>query len=146
MLGYRPTDAPVEFNCKLGNSGDKAPADKEKYQHLVGKLIYLSHTPPYISYDVRTVSQFMQAPCEEHMEAVNKILRYLKTTLDKGFMFKKTDRRAIEAYTDSDWAWSVVNRKSTSGYYIFIWGNFAKLGVRSKGLWLEAVLKLYTEL
>ncbi|KAL0552209.1 hypothetical protein IC582_011315 [Cucumis melo] len=116
MLGCCPTDTPIEFNCKLGNSSDKVPIDKEKYQHLMKKLIYLSHTRPDISYVVSAVSQFMQAPCEEHMKAVNKILRYLKTTPGKGLMFRKTNKKAIEAYTDSDWVGSVVERKSTSGY------------------------------
>jgi len=62
----------------------------------------------------------MQAPYEEHMEAVNRILRYLKSTLGKGLMFRKSDRKCIEAYTDSDWAGSVIDRKSTSGYCTFV--------------------------
>ena len=37
------------------------------------------------------INQFMQAPCEEHMEAVNRILRYLKTTPGKGSMSRKTN-------------------------------------------------------
>ncbi|TYK26680.1 putative mitochondrial protein [Cucumis melo var. makuwa] len=44
MMGYRPTDTLIEFNAKLKNSSDRIPVDKEKYQHLVRKLIYLSHT------------------------------------------------------------------------------------------------------
>ena len=66
----------------------------------MGKLIYLSHTRPDISYVVSTVSQFMQTPYEEHMKAVNRILRYLKIIPDK---------KCIEAYTDSDWARSIVD-------------------------------------
>ena len=54
-----PIDTPIEFNASLGNLGDKVPVDKEKYQHLVGKMIYLFHIRPYISYAVSTVSQFM---------------------------------------------------------------------------------------
>ncbi|TYK26804.1 putative mitochondrial protein [Cucumis melo var. makuwa] len=123
MLGCRPADTPIEFNCKLGNFDDQVPVDKEQYQRLVGKLIYLSHTRPDISFAVSAVSQFMQAPYEEHMEAVKRILRYLKTTPNKGLMFRKTNKKAIEAYTDSDWAGSVVDRKSTSSYCTFVWGN-----------------------
>ncbi|TYK24437.1 reverse transcriptase [Cucumis melo var. makuwa] len=82
MLGCRPADTPIEFNCKLGNSDDQVPVDKEQYQCLVGKLIYLSHTRPDISFAVSFISQFMQAPYEKHMEAVNRILRYLKNTPD----------------------------------------------------------------
>ncbi|TYK26078.1 Retrovirus-related Pol polyprotein from transposon TNT 1-94 [Cucumis melo var. makuwa] len=108
---------------KEGNSDDQVPVDKEQYQRLVGKLIYLSHTRPDISFVVSVVSQFMQAPYEKHMEAVNKILRYLKNTPGKGLMFRKTNRKTIEAYTDSNWAGSVIDRKSTSGYCTFVWGN-----------------------
>ncbi|KAA0067119.1 Cysteine-rich RLK (receptor-like protein kinase) 8 [Cucumis melo var. makuwa] len=83
MLGCRPADTPIEFNCKLGNSDDQVSVDKEQYQRLVGKLIYLSHTRPDISFAVSVVSQFMQAPYEKHMETVNRILRYLKNTPGK---------------------------------------------------------------
>ena len=44
-------------------------------------------------------------------------------TPGKELMFRKTDRKTIEAYTDSDWARSIVDRKSTFGYCSFIWGN-----------------------
>ncbi|KAA0052345.1 Cysteine-rich RLK (receptor-like protein kinase) 8 [Cucumis melo var. makuwa] len=123
MLGCRSVDTLIEFNCKLGNSDDQVPVDKEEYQRLMGKLIYLFHTRPDIFFAVSVVSQFMQAPYEEHMEAVKRILRYLKTTHGKGLMFRKTNRKTIEIYTDSDSAGSVVDRKSTSGYCTFVWGN-----------------------
>ncbi|KAL4030380.1 hypothetical protein IC575_008616 [Cucumis melo] len=123
MLGCCPADTSIEFNSKLGNSDDQVPVDKEQYQCLVGKLIYLSHTRLDISFAVSVVNQFMQAPHEKHMEAVNRILRYLKNTPGKGLMFRKTNRKTIEAYTDSNWAGSIVDRKSTSGYCTFVWGN-----------------------
>ena len=47
------------------------------------------------------------------MKGVNRILRYLKTTPGKGLMFRKIDRKTIKAYSDSDWARSAVDRKST---------------------------------
>ncbi|KAA0042114.1 putative mitochondrial protein [Cucumis melo var. makuwa] len=123
MLGCCPADTSIEFNCKLGNSNDQVPVDKEQYQRLVGKLICLSHIHPDISFTVSVVSQFMQALYEEHMEAVKRILRYLKMTPSKGLMFRKTNRETIEAYTDSNWTGSVVDKMFTFGYYTFIWGN-----------------------
>ncbi|KAL0552943.1 hypothetical protein IC582_012078 [Cucumis melo] len=137
MLGCRPADTPIEFNCKLGNSDDQVPVDKEQYQRLVGKLIYLSHTRPDISFAVSVVSQFMQAPYEKHMEAVNRILRYLKNTPGKGLMFRKTNKKTIEAYTDSDWAGSkqsVVARSSAEAEY-----RAMSLGICEE-IWLQKVL------
>ena len=92
MLGCRPANTQIEPNAKLRDTGDQVLIDKEKYECLVDKLIYLSHTRPDISYVVSIVSQFMQTPYEEHMEAVNKILRYLKTT---HFIKEKLDSGSI---------------------------------------------------
>ena len=69
------------------------------------------------------VSQFMNNPNEEHMEVVYRILRYLKVTPGKGLIFEKNQRRDIEAFSDADWAGSVQDRRSTSGYYTYVWGN-----------------------
>ncbi|KAL0561692.1 hypothetical protein IC582_002132 [Cucumis melo] len=122
-VGCRPADTPIEFNYKLGNSDDQVPIDKEQYQRLVGKLIYLSHTCSDIFFAMSVVNQFMKTSYEKHMEAVNKILRYLKNTPGKGLMFRKKNRKTIEVYTNSDWTGSVVDRKSTSDYCTFVWGN-----------------------
>lgn len=37
--------------------------------------------------------------------------------------FKKGESREIEAYTNANWAGSVVDRRSTSGYCTYVWGN-----------------------
>ena len=42
MLECHHVDTPIEFNCKLGKFDHQVPVDKEQYQHLEGKLIYLS--------------------------------------------------------------------------------------------------------
>ena len=77
--------------------------DKRRYHKLVGKMIYLSHTRPDISFSIGVVSQFMHDPMEEHLEAVYQILRYLKKNLGHGLMFKKGGGDlAIEAYPDAD--------------------------------------------
>jgi len=47
----------------------------------------------------------------------------LKSSPGKGLFFEKNERRGIEAYTDADWAGSTSDRRSTSGYCTFVWGN-----------------------
>ncbi|EXB96864.1 hypothetical protein L484_016637 [Morus notabilis] len=123
MSGCKPSDTPMEPNSKLGETREGVPVHTGRYQRLVGKLIYLSHTRPDISFAVSMVSQFMHAPYEEHLEAIYKILRYLKGTPGKGLFFQKSDQRRIEVYTDADWAGSVTDKRSTSRYCTFLWGN-----------------------
>ena len=123
MLGCKPVETPMEMNHKLGIHPDQALTDKGRYQQLVRRLIYLSHTRPDIAYAVSVVSQFMHAPSEEHMEAVYRILRYLKSAPGKGLLFSKNGISNIEGYTDSDWAGDQTTRRSTSSYFTFVEGN-----------------------
>ncbi|RVX13764.1 Retrovirus-related Pol polyprotein from transposon TNT 1-94 [Vitis vinifera] len=85
MLGCKPAETPMDTTVKLEESDGSAPVDKGRYQRLVGKLIYLSHTRPDIGFSVSVVSQFMNNPTEKHMTAVIRILRYLKMTPGKGY-------------------------------------------------------------
>lgn len=52
MAGYAPTDFPLEPNLKLLSSKEEEILDKGRYQRLVGKLIYLSHTRPDIAFSL----------------------------------------------------------------------------------------------
>ncbi|RVW21525.1 Retrovirus-related Pol polyprotein from transposon RE2 [Vitis vinifera] len=69
--------------------------DPGRYRRLVGKLNYLTITRPDISFPVSVVSQFLQSPCDSHWDAV----------------------------IHADWAGSPTDRRSTSGYCVFIGGN-----------------------
>ncbi|RVW74766.1 Retrovirus-related Pol polyprotein from transposon TNT 1-94 [Vitis vinifera] len=123
MLGCKPAETPMDTTVKLEESDGSAPVDKGRYQRLVGKLIYLSHTRPDIGFSVSVVSQFMNNPTEKHMTTVIRILRYLKMTPGKGLFFQRTTKKEIEIFSDADWAGSVTDRRSTSGYCSFVWGN-----------------------
>ena len=68
------------------------------------------------------------------MEVVNKILKYIKTTSCKGLMFKKKNMKGIEAYIDSDCIGSVVDRKFTFGYCIFVRGNLVTWRSKKQGV------------
>lgn len=56
LHGCKPADTPMDPNKKLNKGEESSPVDKGRYQRLVGKLIYLSHTRPDISYSVSVVS------------------------------------------------------------------------------------------
>lgn len=123
MLNAKPADTPMVQNHKLGTIQGAPTADREWYQRLVGKLIYLSHTRPDIAYAVSVVSQFMHNPQKHHMDAVIRILRYLKGTPGVGLLFKNNGHLDIEGYTDADWAGNQDDRRSTSGYFTLVGGN-----------------------
>ena len=70
MLGYKPTNIPIDPNKKLGQRKLSSSVDKRRYQRLVGKRMYLSHTHHNIVFIVSMVSQFMHSPTKECFEAI----------------------------------------------------------------------------
>ena len=71
MFGCKLADTPIEMNHKLCEDMDLVPTNKEQYQHLVGKLIYLAHIRPDIAYAISVISQFMHSPSVSHRNAVD---------------------------------------------------------------------------
>ena len=62
--------------------------DKSSYQRLVGRLIYLTHTRPDITFVVG-VSRFKHNPKETNLRVVHRILQYLKGSVGRGVLFKR---------------------------------------------------------
>lgn len=50
----------------------------------------------------------MNNPTEEHQEAINKILNFLKMTLGKGLLSERDPIRKIEVFLDEDWDGSLT--------------------------------------
>jgi hypothetical protein len=122
MIGCRAAATPIDQNDKItAQSGELV--DRDKYQRLVGRLLYLCHTRPDIAYAVSIVSRYMHEPRSAHMDAVQRILRYLKGTPGKGLLFRSNGHLTIDGYSDADWASCLDDRRSTSGYCVFVGGN-----------------------
>lgn len=76
MLEWKPANTPIIQNHHLGEYPDQKPTNKERYERLVGKLIYLSQLE--IFYAMCVVGQFTHCPSEDHIDAAPR----------KGLMFK----------------------------------------------------------
>ena len=125
MLGCKPVENPMDPNTKLMKDEEAGPIypNIERYRRLVGKLNYLTITRPSIAFPVSVVSQFMSCPRISHMDAVVHILKYLKGTLGIGLVYEKRRHLDIEAFSDADWAGSPFDRRSTTGFCVFVGGN-----------------------
>ena len=59
MLGCRTTDTPIEVKGRQKEKLVGDLVDKRRYQQLVGRLVYLSHTRPNFTFGVSLVCQYM---------------------------------------------------------------------------------------
>lgn len=121
-LGAKPSGTPMMPNQQLVKEGELCK-DPERYRRLVGKLNYLTVTRPDIAYSVSVVSQFMSSPTVDHWAAVEQILCYLKAAPGRGILYKDHGHTRVECFSDADWAGSREDRRSTSGYCVFVGGN-----------------------
>ena len=66
---------PLPLTLKLFPDVGIPLEDAEYYRCMVGKLNFLSNTRPDLSYTVQTLSQFMQRPCDSHLDALIHTLK-----------------------------------------------------------------------
>ncbi len=62
--------------------------DTTMYRRIVGSLIYMTITRPDLNYAVGVVNQFMQIPRKPHLDAMRRILKYIKHTLQCGIFYE----------------------------------------------------------
>ena len=73
MSDCKPSNTPIEVGSKLSAHSDQKKVDGKLYRQLVGSLLYLTITRPYIAYTVGVVSRYMGIPHVEHWKAAKRI-------------------------------------------------------------------------
>eukprot|EP00253_Pinus_taeda_P023523 PITA_23523 len=122
MEDCKPAPSPFQSGVKLSVSCTSPEVDATLYRQLVGKLLYLTHTRPDLSFAVGLVARFMQNPRESHWKAAKRILRYVRGTVQFGIHYSAKAAPLLVGFTDSDWAGDPDDRKSTAGY-VFTLGS-----------------------
>ncbi|XP_015946589.1 uncharacterized mitochondrial protein AtMg00810-like [Arachis duranensis] len=116
----RTESTPLEPNVRFTPMDGTVLDNPTLYRQLVGGLVYLTVTRPDIAYPVHVLSQFLSAPRTTHYAAVLRILRYVKGTLFHGLYFSAHSSLTLQAYSDADWAGDPTDRRSTTGYCLFL--------------------------
>ena len=113
------------------------PTDKQRYMEIVGTLMYAAiSTRPDIMHAVYYLAAFMLDPRTKHMDAAERVLRYLAGTRALGLVFGSRNGATIGdsrghsqvhvdvcAYADADWANNKDDRRSVTGWVAKINGD-----------------------
>lgn len=116
-------NTPMEVNLKIEKS-DTYEKDI-KYRNLIGALLYISSaTRPDVSFSVNYLSRYQNCYNETHYKYALRILKYLYLTRDLKLTYRRNENvNIIDCYVDADWAGDSLDRKSTTGYVIRLFGN-----------------------
>ena len=119
MLNAKVAKTPCAPNLRLVPASGSLLADPHTYRSIVGSLHYLTVTRLDLSFAVHQVCQFMSAPYEAHLIAAKHILRYVSGTLNFGIFFQHGPL-SLFAFSNSDWARDPYNRRSTTGFLVYL--------------------------
>ena len=124
MMESNSVGNPIVPGAKISRDENGITVDETHYKQLVGSLMYLTATRPDMMFVICLISRYMAKPMDLHLQVAKRALRYLKGTVNYGIHYKKGEDGKLLAFTDSDYAGDMDDRKSTSGY-VFMMGSSA---------------------
>ncbi|XP_074318549.1 secreted RxLR effector protein 161-like [Silene latifolia] len=116
MHHCKPVATPLAINDHISKSDVNQKSDTRLYRSIVGSLLYLTTTRPYLMFAASLLSSFMTEPSDINTRIAKRILRYLRGTSNFGVMFESSVEPKLTTYSDIDWAGTIDDMKSTSGY------------------------------
>nr|GEX48409.1 copia protein [Tanacetum cinerariifolium] len=113
-------DTPMVDRLKLDEDLSGILVDQTSFHNMVGSLMYLTTSRPDLVFVVCMCTRYQATPTKKHLEALKRVFRYLKGTINWGLWYLKDIVMALTAYADADHAGCQDTRRSTSGSAQFL--------------------------
>ncbi|GKD11130.1 hypothetical protein Tco_1190815 [Tanacetum coccineum] len=124
----------VEKN-KLDEDLQGTPVDATFYRGMIGSLMYLTSSRPDLIYAVCLCDRYQAKPTKKHLNAVKRIFRYLKGTINMGLWYlKDTGDKLVSWSSENQTSTAIL---STEVEYISLSGCCAQI------LWMRSQLTDY---
>ncbi|GJR57070.1 putative ribonuclease H-like domain-containing protein [Tanacetum coccineum] len=115
LVNVKAAITPMETKLPLTKDEEAFDVDVHLYRSMIGSLMYLTASRPDIMYAVCVCSRFQVTPKTSHLNAVKRIFKYLKGKPNLGLWYPRESPLDLEAFSDSDYGGSNLDRKSTTG-------------------------------
>nr|GEU90132.1 retrovirus-related Pol polyprotein from transposon TNT 1-94 [Tanacetum cinerariifolium] len=115
-----PVDTPTMDQLKLDEDPLRILVDQTRFHSMVGSLMYLTANMPDLVFAVCMCARYQASPTKKHLEALKRVFRYLKGTINWRLWYPKDTAMALTAYADADHAGCQDTRRSTSGSAQFL--------------------------
>ncbi|GJV03223.1 hypothetical protein Tco_1336792 [Tanacetum coccineum] len=105
----------IETNKALVKDEEAKAVDVHLYRSMIGSLMYLPASRPYIIFYVCACARFQVTPKTSHIHAVKRVFIYFKGQPKLGLWYPRDSPFDLEAFSNSDYARASLDRKSTIG-------------------------------
>nr|GFB60536.1 uncharacterized mitochondrial protein AtMg00810-like [Tanacetum cinerariifolium] len=95
-------DTPMVKKSKLDEDLQGKLVDATLYHGMIGSFMYLTSSRPDLIYAVFLCAQCQEKPTKKHLQAVKRIFRYLKGTINMGLWYLKDTNMSLTGYVDAD--------------------------------------------
>ncbi|GKD85263.1 retrovirus-related pol polyprotein from transposon TNT 1-94, partial [Tanacetum coccineum] len=99
-----PVDTPMVDRLKLDEDPLGILVDQTRFRSMVGSLMYLTPSRPDLVFDVCMCARYQASPTKKHLEALKRVFRYLRGTINWGLWYPKDTAMALTAYAYADHA------------------------------------------
>lgn len=113
----------MSTTVKIGKDETCPAVDQTLYRAMIESLLYLTASRSDLCLSVGVCARFQGNPKLFHLNAVKRIIKYVKGTLDYGLYYSKNSNQNLVGFCDADWAGSIDDRRSTSGGCFFLGNN-----------------------
>ncbi|GJS02936.1 hypothetical protein Tco_0319444 [Tanacetum coccineum] len=104
MESSDPVDTHMVEKSKLDEDTQGKAVDPTHYHGMVGTLMYLITSRPYLTFFVCMCARYQAKPTEKHLHAIKRTFKYLRGTINRGLWYPKDSSIALTAYADADHA------------------------------------------
>ncbi|GJX70348.1 putative ribonuclease H-like domain-containing protein [Tanacetum coccineum] len=115
LVNVKTAITPMETKVALTKDEEAVDVDVHLYRSMIGSLMYLTASRPDIMYAVCVCSHFQVTSKTSHLNVVKRIFKYLKGKPHLDLWYPRELPFDLEAFSDSDYGGSNLDRKSTTG-------------------------------
>jgi hypothetical protein len=120
MAELKPVSTPMSTAMVLDPDENGKVVDQREYRNMIDSVLYLTMTRTDIQFIACLCACFQASTCSSHRQAIQRIFRYLKYTLEFGIWYSASSSLDLVGFSYADFAGCGIDQKNTSGTCHFL--------------------------
>jgi hypothetical protein len=121
MAELKPVSTPMSTAMVLDPDENGKVVDQREYRNMIDSVLYLTMTRTDIQFIACLFACFQASTCSSHRQAIQRIFRYLKYTLEFGIWYSASSSLDLVGFSYADFAGCGIDQKKHFWYMSLSW-------------------------